>query len=69
MVKTSCRPHFGGAALLAALLLCVAATAIGVYGAIQGRTAVAWALCIALALLTGLMVLTNFMFVLMCGGI
>lgn len=69
MVETTCRPHFGGAALLAGLVLCVASTAIGAYGASQARTAVAWTLCIALALFTGLMVLSNFVLILMCGGI
>lgn len=69
MVETACRPHFGGTALLAGLVLCVASTAIGAYGAIQARTVIAWTLCIALALLTGLMVLSNFVLILMCGGI
>ena len=69
MVETTCRPHFGGSALLAGLVLCVASTAIGAYGAIQARTTVAWMLFIALVLLTGLMMLSNFVLVLMCGGI
>ncbi len=69
MVNSDCRPHAGGTALVGGLVLCVASTVVGAYGAIQARTAIAWTICLGLALLTSFTVLCNFVLMLRCSGI